>query len=129
MNEPNAERLCTPAHSWPGAGLYMSILRSWQWRRLKWTVVAASEAAQGHETNGLPPGSAEFKTLYDQAVAKVLEYSKESGDPMDTLKARLPALCAMERLAHPPSPAPRNRAGMTVGIFLAAAPGQSGSVR
>jgi hypothetical protein len=89
-------------------------------------VVAASEAAQGHEANGLLPGSPEFKTLYDEVVAKVLAYPKESGDSMDALKARLPALCAMERPAHPPSTVPRNKASTTVGIFLVAIIGRIG---
>jgi hypothetical protein len=44
--------------------------------------VAASEAAQGHEANGLPPGSKELKTLFDEVVRKVQEYSTESGDPL-----------------------------------------------
>ena len=52
------------------------------WRRLRWAVVAASEAAQGHEANGLPPGSKELKTLFDEVVRKVQEYSTESGDPL-----------------------------------------------
>ena len=46
--------------SWPGASLYKSLKLGWQWRQLKWAVVAASEAAQGHEANGLPQGSGVF---------------------------------------------------------------------
>src|ERR1035437_9382226 len=101
MNEANAESKSIPCHSWPGVNLYKSIKLGWQWRRLRWAVVAASEAAQGHEANGLPPGSREFKTLFDEVASKVQEYSAESGDPLETLKARLPALCALERLADP----------------------------
>jgi hypothetical protein len=77
MDEPNAEkdtnleRTSTPGGSWPGASLYKSLKHSWHWRRLRWAVVAASEAAQGHEANGLPPGSKEFKTLFDEVVRKV----------------------------------------------------------
>jgi hypothetical protein len=92
----------------------------WHWRRLRWTVVAASEAAQGHEANGLPPGSREFKTLLNEVTSKVQEYSTESGDPLDTLKARLPALCALERLANPTPTVPGNKAGLTLGILIAA---------
>src|ERR1039457_5950176 len=99
----------TPVLSWPGASLYTSLKLSWQWRRLRWAVVAASEAAQGHEANGLPPGSREFQTLFNEVASKVQEYSTESGDPLDTLKARLPALCALERLAIPAPTVPRNR--------------------
>jgi hypothetical protein len=120
------ERSSTPGRSWPGASLYKSLKLGWRWRRLRWAVVAASEAAQGHEANGLPPGSKEFKTLFDEVVRKVQEYSTESGDPLDTLQARLPALCALERLACPAPTVPRNKAGLTVGILIAAVLGPIG---
>jgi len=55
-----------------------------------------------------------------EVASKVQEYSTESGQPLDTLKARLPALCALERLANPASTAPRNNAGLTLGILIAA---------
>jgi len=126
MNQPNAERTCSPARSWPGAGLYESVVQSWHWRRLRWAVVAASEAAQGHEANGLPPGSMEFKTLFDEVVRKVQVYSTESGDPLDILQARLPALCALERLAYPAPTVPRNKAGLTFGILIVALLGSLG---
>ena len=61
--------------SWPGANVYKSLKLGWHWRRLRWAVVAASEAAQGHEANGLPPGSREFKTLFNEVAGKVQEYS------------------------------------------------------
>jgi hypothetical protein len=124
MNETHAEKhtnlQCTsiPGRSWPGASLYKSLKLGWQWRRLRWAVVAASEAAQGHEANGLPPGSREFKTLFNDVASKLQEYSAESGDPLDTLKARLPALCALERLANPAPTGPRNKAGLTLGILI-----------
>ena len=101
MDEPNAEKHTslecsnTPGRLWPGANVYKSLKLGWHWRRLRWAVVPASEAAQGHEANGLPSGSREFKTLYSEVASKVQEYSTESGDPLDTLKARLPALCAL----------------------------------
>jgi hypothetical protein len=110
----------------PVANLYKSLKLGWQWRRLKWAVAAASEAAQGHEANGVRPGSQEFKTLYDEVANKVQVYSDESGDPIDTLKAKLPALCAIERLAHPDPTVPRNKAGLTLGIFIAALLGSLG---
>ena len=75
MDEPKAERTSTPGHSWPGANVYKSLKLGWHWRRLRWAVVAASEAAQGHEANGLPPGSREFKTLFNEVAGKVQEYS------------------------------------------------------
>jgi len=126
MNEVNAQCASTLGRSWPGASLYKSFKRGWHWRRLKWAVVAASEAAQGHEANGLPPGSREFKTLFSEVASKVQEYSTESGDPLDTLKARLPALCALERLANPAPSVAQNKAGLTLGILIAALLGPIG---
>ena len=126
MDETNAEKHisleCTsiPGRSWPGASLFQSLKLGWHWRKLRWAVVAASEAAQGHEANGLPPGSREFQTLFDEVAAKGQKYSAESGDPLDTLKARLPALCALERLANPAPTVPRNKTGLTIGILIAA---------
>ena len=132
MDEQNTEKdtslECTsiPDSSWPGASLYKSLKLGWHWRRLRWAVVAASEAAQGHEANGLPPGSREFKTLFSEVASKVQKYSTESGDPLDTLKARLPALCALERLAYPAPTVPRNKAGLTLEILIAALLGSLG---
>jgi hypothetical protein len=120
MNEPNSERTSIPGRSWPGARLYKSLKLGWHWRRLRWAVVAASEAAQGHEANGLSPGSMEFQTLFSEVVSQVQKYSTESGDPLDTLKARLPALCALERLANPAPSVPRKKTGLTLGILIAA---------
>ena len=126
MNEPKAECTTTPSHSWPGANLYNSLKLGWHWRQVRWAVVAASETAQGHEANGLPPGSREFKTLFNEVISKVQDYSTESGDPLETLKARLPALCALERLANPASTMPRNKTGLTLGILIAALLGPLG---
>ena len=70
--------------------------------------------------------SREFKTLFDEVVRKVQEYSTEYGDHLDTLEARLPALCALERLAYPAPTAPRNKAGLTFGILIAALLGSLG---
>jgi hypothetical protein len=120
MNDANAERTSTPGRSWPGASLYNSVMLGWHWRQLKWAVVAASDAAQGHEANGLPPGSMEFTTLFNEVAVKVQEYSAESGDPIVILKAKLPAFCALERLANPAATVPRNKAGLTLGVFLLA---------
>ncbi len=120
MNEAKAECTSTLGRSWPAASLYKSFKLGWHWRRLRWAVVAASEAAQGHEANGLPPGSREFQTLFNEVASKVLEYSTESGDPLDTFKARLPALCALEQLVNPTPTLPGNKAGLTLGILIAA---------
>jgi hypothetical protein len=110
----------------PITSLYRSLKLGWQWRRLKWAVAAASEAAQGHEANGVRPGSQEFKTLYNEVAKKVEDYSHESGDSVDTLKAKLPALCAIERLANPQPDAPQNRLGLTLGLIIAAVLGSIG---
>jgi len=126
MNQTNAERTSAPGCSWPGANVYKSLKFGWHWRRLRWAVVSASEAAQGHEANGLPPGSREFQTLFSEVASKVQEYSTESGEPFDTLKARLPTLCALERLANPAPAVPRNKAGLTFGILIAAVLGPIG---
>jgi hypothetical protein len=133
MDEPNVEKhtnlecRSTTGCSWPGASLYKSPNLGWQWRRPRRAVVAASEAAQGHEANGLPPGPSEFQTLLKEVACKVQEYSVESGDPLYTLKARLPALCALERLAKPAPTVPRNKAGLTLGVLIAAVLGPIGS--
>ena len=110
----------------PVANLCKSLKVGWQWRRLRWAVAAASEAAQGHEANGVRPGSQEFKTLYNEVAKKVHKYSHESGNRIDTLKAKLPALCAMERLAHPDPAVPQSRLGLTLGIIVAAVLGSIG---
>ena len=111
----------------PVTSLYKSIKLGWQWRHLKWAVAAASEAAQGHEANGVPPGSQEFKMLYNEVVKKVEEYSHNSGDPIDTLKAKLPALCAIERLANPQASVHQNRLGLTLGVVIASLLGSIGA--
>jgi hypothetical protein len=132
MDEQNAEKdttlesMSTPGRSWPGASLYKSFMLGWQWRRLRWAVGAASEAAQGHEANGVRPGAQEYKTLYNEVANKVQQYSRESGDPIDTLKAKLPALCAIERLAHPDPAVPHNRLGLTLGVVIASVLGSIG---
>ena len=129
LNSPREASRCgmtVAAYLRPVTGLYKSVKLGWNWRRLRWAVVAASEAAQGHEANGVRPGSQEFKTLYDEVAKKTQEYSHESGDPIDTLKAKLPALCAIERLAHPDPVVPSNRLGLTLGIIIAAVLGSVG---
>ena len=110
----------------PVANLCKSLKLGWQWRRLRWAVAATSEAAQGHEANGVRPGSQEFKTLYNEVAKKVQEYAHESGDPIDSIKAMLPALCAIERLANPDPAAQQNRLGLTLGIITAAILGSIG---
>ena len=110
----------------PVTNLYKSIKHGWQWRRLKWAVAAASEAAQGHEANGVRPGAQEFKTLYNEVVKNIQDYSHASGITIDTLKAKLPALCAIDRLANPEASVPQNRLGLTLGIVIAGVLGSIG---
>jgi len=129
LNSPREASRCgmtVAAYLRPVTGLYKSVKLGWNWRRLRWAVAAASEAAQGHEANGVRPGSQEFKTLYNELAKKVEEYAHESGDPMDTLKANLPALCAIERLAHPEPGVSQNRIGLTLGVMLSGVLGSIG---
>jgi hypothetical protein len=132
MDELNSQReasrcgMTVAAYLRPVTGLYKSVKLGWNWRRLRWAVAAASEAAQGHEANGVRPGSQEFKTLYNEVAKKLQEYSHESDDPIDTLKTKLPAFCAMERLAHPDPVTPQNRLGLTLGILVAGVVGSIG---
>jgi hypothetical protein len=129
LNSPREASRCgmtVAAYLRPVTGLYKSIKLGWHWRRLRWDVAAASEAAQGHEANGVRPGSQEFKTLYTEVEKKLQEYSHESDNPIDTLKAKLPALCAIERLANPEASVPQNRLGLTLGVVIASVLGSIG---
>jgi hypothetical protein len=132
MDELNSPKEASPcgmtvaAYLQPVTGLYKSAKLGWQWRQLKWAVAAASEAAQGHEANGVRPGAQEFKTLYHELANKVQAYSHESRIPIDTLKAKLPALCAIERLANPEASVPQNRLGLTLGVVIASVLGSIG---
>jgi len=132
MNDLNAQEVtssedaCVTDRFLPGARLFKRFKLGWQWRQLKWAVAAASEAAQGHEASGVRPGSREFKTLYNELANKVQAYSHESRIPIDTLKAKLPALCAIERLANPEARVPQNRLGLTLGVVIASVLGSIG---
>ena len=132
MDELNSSKeaircgMTVAAYLRPVTGLYKSVKLGWDWRRLRWAVAAASESAQGHEANGVRPGSQEFKMLYTELANKVQQYSHESGDPIGTLKAKLPALCAIERLANPEASVPHNRLGLTLGVVIASVLGSIG---
>jgi len=114
MNQPNAERTCSPARSWPGAGLYESVVQSWHWRRLRWAVVAASEAAQGHEANGLPPGSREYQLLYRQVEDAMNNYCHAFGEDVELVKAKLPVISVLKRLATVQPPPPTSKKSLTL---------------
>ena len=129
LNAPGEASRCgmtVAAYLRPVAGIYKSFKLGWRWRRLKWAVAAASEAAQGHEANGVQPGSQEYKTLCNELTKQVQAYSHESGHPIDRLKAKLPALCAIERLAHPDPVVPHHRLGLALGIIIASVLGSIG---
>ena len=123
---PRSDGVVIVANPLPRAGPYQWLKLRWNWRRLRWAVAAAAEAAQGHEANGVPPGSQEFKTLYDEVAAKVQTYAEDSGDPLATLKAKLPALCALEKLAYPGPAVRQNKAGLALGLLIGALMGSVG---
>ncbi len=119
MDEPNAkkdtslESMSTPGRSWLGASLCKSLKLGWRWRRLRWAVVAASEAAQGHEANGLPPGSKEYQLLYRQVEDAMNNYCHAFGKDVELVKAKLPVISVLKRLATVPPPS-TNRKSLTL---------------
>jgi hypothetical protein len=114
MDEPNAEGTSLPGRSWPGASLYKSLKHGWHWRRLRWAVVAASEAAQGHEANGLPPGSREYQLLYRQVEDAMNNYCHAFGEDVELVKAKLPVISVLKRLATVQPPPPTSRKSLTL---------------
>jgi hypothetical protein len=120
MDEQNAEKdtslecTSTPGRSWPGASLCKSLKLGWHWRRLRWAVVAASEAAQGHEANGLPPGSREYQLLYRQVEDAMNNYCHAFGEDVELVKAKLPVISVLKRLATVPSPSPTSKKSLTL---------------
>ena len=120
MNEPNPEKdtslecTSTPGRSWPGASLCKSLKLGWHWRRLRWAVVAASEAAQGHEANGLPPGSREYQLLYRQVEDAMNNYCHAFDEDAELVKAKLPVIAVLKRLATVPSPSPTSKKSLTL---------------
>jgi hypothetical protein len=87
---------------------------------LKMQVGALADAAQGHESNGLPPGSPEYQALHDQALIAVAKYRqgmKDGGPATQYFYARLPVLRVMDRLAHPRQQQPQKKAaGLAIGV-------------
>ena len=108
------DRTSTPGSSWPGANLYRSLKLGWQWRRLRWAVVAASEAAQGHEANGLPPGSREYQLLYRQVEDAMNNYCHAFGEDVELVKAKLPVISVLKRLATVQPPPPTSKKSLTL---------------
>jgi len=130
MDEPNAEKYtsleCTSPHgpSWPGATLYKSLKLSW--RRLRWAVVAASEAAQATKPMACRQVRGNSKYSFSEVASKVQEYSTESGDPLDTLKARLPALVHSGAAGQSRFHRASEQGWLTLGILIAALLGPIG---
>jgi hypothetical protein len=120
MNEQNTpkdtslECTSTTGSSWPGASLYKSLKLGWHWRRLRWAVVAASEAAQGHEANGLPPGSREYQLLYRQVEDAMNNYCHAFGEDVELVKAKLPVISVLKRLATVQPPPPTSKKSLTL---------------
>ena len=91
---------------------------------LKSRVGALADAAQGHEANGLLPGSPEYQHLYDMALAGIAKYRTDtkSEESLAYFNARLPVLRVMDRLAHPKQQPQKKAAGLAIGtVFLALA--------
>jgi hypothetical protein len=111
------ESTSTRASSWPGASLYKSLKLGWHWRQLKLAAVAASEAAQAHEANGVPAGSKEYRLLYEQVHLAITKYRQVSGEDVDLIKARLPVISVLEKLATTQPPVSVNRRSL---VFVVA---------
>ena len=108
--DTSLERTSTPGSSWPGANLYKSLKVGWHWRRLRWAAVPASGAAQGHEANGLPPGSRECRLLYLRVEDAMNNYCPAFGEDVELVNARLSVISLLKRLATvqpPPQPIKR----------------------
>jgi len=121
--DANLECTGTPRSSWPGASLCKSLRLAWHWRRLRWAVVAASEAAQGHEANGLTPGSKEYQLLYRQVEDAMNNYCCISAEDAELVKAKLPVIAVLKRLATVPPPPSTNRKSLSLilaGLTVAA---------
>jgi len=76
--------------------------------------VAASEAAQGHEANGLPPGSKEYQLLYRQVEDAMNNYCHAFGEDVELVKAKLPVISVLKRLATVPAPPPTSKKSFTL---------------
>jgi hypothetical protein len=112
--DPSLESMSTPGRSWPGASLCKSLKLGWHWRRLRWAVVAASEAAQGHEANGLPPGSKEYQLLYRQVEGAMNNYCNAFGEDAELVKAKLPVIAVLKRLTTVQPPPPTSKKSLTI---------------
>jgi hypothetical protein len=76
--------------------------------------VAASDAAQGHEANGLPPGSREYQLLYRQVEDAMNNYCHTFGEDVELVKAKLPVISVLKRLATVQPPPPTSRKSLTL---------------
>lgn len=70
-------------------------------RDLEAHLAALLEAARGHETQNLPPGSAHYVVLHQQSERLVAGYCERWQITPDQLHAELPALGRLRQLAQP----------------------------
>lgn len=76
------------------------------WHSLKRCVAANSTAMQGHEANGVLAGEKQYKLLWEVVQAELTKYVAISGEDVHLVCAKLPAMGAMYKLAHPVQLAP-----------------------
>lgn len=74
----------------------------------------ATTASETYEANGVSPSNQELKTVYNEVATKAQDNSNHPGD---AIKTELPALHAIQGLAHPDPVAPQNKLGLAVGVF------------
>lgn len=81
-----------------------SVRQHWERRRLEVKLANLIEAARGHEAQGLAPGSQVYVLLRDRAEVLVNACCDRWRVSPDQLKAEIPALGRLRRLASPREP-------------------------
>lgn len=76
-------------------------------KRLILRLSNALKIAQDHQANGLPPGSNEYSQLHVQCLRLIDEYAADWDVDRHELMIQLPALGALERMAHPTPVSPK----------------------
>lgn len=71
-------------------------------RDLESHLAALIDAARGHESNNVPPGTPQYLVLHNQAERLITAYCDRWKTTIDQLKAELPALERLRTLAQPP---------------------------
>lgn len=64
-------------------------------------VAQCSEAAQGHENNGVEHGAEVYKTLWDMTYKAMGEYIAISGEQPKVVMSKLPSLLVLSKLSNP----------------------------